>query len=142
MTTTDRPQALYRFFDQAGELLYVGISANPAGRWDQHRHDKPWWSEVATVGIQEFPSRPAVEDAERVAIRSERPRYNLTHHPDRSPRRTWRKGRDCRDLNISARLPSELVARLGLLAKAERRSRSAMLMLLLEEALDARESKA
>lgn len=137
--TENRPQALYRFFDQAGDLLYVGISANPAGRWGQHRHDKPWWSEVATVGIEEFPSRPAVEDAERRAIRSERPRYNVMHHPDRAPRQICRPAQR---VHVSVRLRSGLVERVDELAEAERRSWSQMAMMLLEEALNARESTA
>lgn len=83
----DIAQALYRFFDASGELLYVGITMNPVGRWASHRTEKPWWSEVATITLESHPSREAVERAERDAIRAERPRYNVAHHPDRWPAR-------------------------------------------------------
>lgn len=55
---------------------------------------------------------------------------------------TMREDEAVQDKNISARLPGPLVDRLDALAEKERRSRSAMMMLLLEEALDAREGTA
>jgi predicted GIY-YIG superfamily endonuclease len=73
------PQALYRFFDAKGSLLYVGISLNPGARWKQHRADKPWWTEVANVTVEHHPDRQSVMDAEREAIKRERPRYNRLH---------------------------------------------------------------
>jgi len=73
-------QALYRFFDAGGRLLYIGISLNPGVRWKQHRADKPWWTEVATVTVEAHPDRTAVQAAEREAIRAERPRYNVAHN--------------------------------------------------------------
>lgn len=86
---TEQTTALYRFFDDSGDLLYVGISMNPAARWSQHRQDKPWWCEVATVTIEAHSSPAVAEAAERVAIRSELPRYNVAHHPDRWERRQY-----------------------------------------------------
>jgi predicted GIY-YIG superfamily endonuclease len=74
------PQALYRFFAVDGTLLYVGISLNPGARWKQHRADKPWWSEVANVTIEHHPNRDSVMNAEREAIKAERPRYNRVHN--------------------------------------------------------------
>lgn len=74
-----KPQALYRFWSASGQLLYVGISANPGSRWKQHRDDKPWWMEVANVTLEHFYSREAVEAAERTAIINEQPRYNIVH---------------------------------------------------------------
>jgi metal-responsive CopG/Arc/MetJ family transcriptional regulator len=43
------------------------------------------------------------------------------------------------ELNTSVRLPAALVERLDALAAGERRSRSNMIRILIEEALDARE---
>lgn len=74
------PQALYRFFASDGALLYVGISLNPGARWKSHRSDKPWWTEVANVSVEHYPNRTAVMDAEREAIKAERPRYNRVHN--------------------------------------------------------------
>jgi predicted GIY-YIG superfamily endonuclease len=72
-------QALYRFFDQNGNLLYVGITSNPGRRWTQHATDKPWWHEVHHVEIERHESRQAVLLAEQLAIKNERPRYNVVH---------------------------------------------------------------
>lgn len=81
------PQALYRFFNADGELLYVGISLNPGHRWGQHRADKPWWIEVATITVEAHRGRAEVLEAEREAIKRERPRYNLTHNYSRGGQR-------------------------------------------------------
>lgn len=71
--------ALYRFFAENGELLYVGITNDPGRRWGQHAHDKPWWHEVTRAEIERHPDRPAALLAEKAAIVAERPRYNVLH---------------------------------------------------------------
>lgn len=76
--------ALYRFFGADGSLLYVGISLQPFRRMGQHRSDKSWWGEVATVAIERHPDRPSVLAAERRAIKAENPRYNVVHAGRRS----------------------------------------------------------
>lgn len=68
--------ALYRFFDEDGALLYVGISVNPLGRWDQHRA-KTWWRDVRAATIEPCESRAAALEAEMVAIRAENPQHNI-----------------------------------------------------------------
>ncbi len=72
--------ALYRFFDEVGDLLYVGITMNPAARWKQHSQDKDWWTEVANITVEPHKSRTAVLEAERLAILTEHPRYNTMHN--------------------------------------------------------------
>lgn len=79
MTSTETTHALYRFFDQTGALLYVGITNNPGRRWSQHQGDKPWWHDVARIEMEPHPDRPTVLAAERAAIAAERPRYNVVH---------------------------------------------------------------
>lgn len=71
--------ALYRFRDAAGALLYVGVTNNPSRRFGQHAAGKPWWHEVATIAMEPYPDRAAVLAAERAAIRTESPRYNVIH---------------------------------------------------------------
>lgn len=84
---TTRPHALYRFWDSADVLLYVGITLNPGERWKQHRADKAWWEEVATVTVETYPDRPSVMEAERTAIIAEGPKYNIVHNaPVSTPR--------------------------------------------------------
>jgi predicted GIY-YIG superfamily endonuclease len=71
------PHALYRFFDTDGVLLYVGITNNPSRRFTQHGVSREWWHEVDTIRMERFPDRKSVLAAEKAAIQSERPRYNI-----------------------------------------------------------------
>lgn len=75
MTTT-----LYRFFDADSQLLYVGIAGNPGRRFHQHAKEKHWWTQVAASTMQHFNMRVEAERAEELAIRTERPLYNVTHN--------------------------------------------------------------
>lgn len=80
MSTLSTPHALYRFWNDEQQLLYVGITLDPGRRWHEHRNDKPWWSEVASITIETHPNRTAVLAAEQTAIRTEHPAYNITHN--------------------------------------------------------------
>jgi len=75
--------ALYRFFDDQGDLLYVGITMNPSARWPQHKRDKHWWHQVENITLEVFGSRKEVLDAETEAIKTEHPRYNVVHNDAR-----------------------------------------------------------
>lgn len=80
---------LYRMFDRDGLLLYVGISKHAIRRFDQHGREKQWWTAVDRITVEHFPSRAALEHAERVAIRSEAPMHNKQRYgaPTGAPRR-------------------------------------------------------
>jgi len=79
--------ALYRFWGSDGALLYVGISNHPDLRWAQHAADKPWWGQVTRKEVVGwYSTRGKAERAEMLAIRSERPRYNVIHN-ERNPHR-------------------------------------------------------
>lgn len=78
--TLDPTTTLYRFFEDGGILLYVGISESAIQRMAQHSADKAWWSEVATVSIEHYSTRPDAMAAEKSAIQSERPLYNIVHN--------------------------------------------------------------
>ncbi|GJF06569.1 GIY-YIG nuclease family protein [Pseudonocardia sp. D17] len=87
-TTEDKPHALYRFFDSSERLLYVGITNDPTRRFEQHRSTKPWWTEVATVRIEQHASRSKALAAERAAIVAEHPIHNIQHRqnlPETAP---------------------------------------------------------
>ncbi|MFJ5038009.1 type II toxin-antitoxin system prevent-host-death family antitoxin [Streptomyces parvulus] len=84
------PTALYRLYDGAETLLYVGISYQPEARFEQHRQDKPWWPQVARRELQWFADRPSAAQAEVDAIRDEDPEHNGTF----SSRRDRRTNRD------------------------------------------------
>lgn len=69
---------LYRFFDAGDRLLYVGIARDLGQRFSAHLRRSSWWVE-ATRGMSDtYPSRTEAELAEAVAIRSERPIFNVS----------------------------------------------------------------
>lgn len=69
--------AVYRLYDAAGALLYVGMSESVFYRLEQHVKKRPWWSEVDHAEIEWFATREQIVDAELCAIRTESPRYNI-----------------------------------------------------------------
>lgn len=71
------PTTLYRLYDEMDALLYVGIAGNPGRRFEQHRTDKPWWGDVATIKTRHFKDRVAAMEAERDAIQAEHPLHNI-----------------------------------------------------------------
>jgi hypothetical protein len=75
--TTIRAAALYRLFDTTERLLYVGVAFTPSARFTQHARTKVWWQDVAAKHVEWFESRAAAEDAEKSAIRTEGPLYNI-----------------------------------------------------------------
>jgi predicted GIY-YIG superfamily endonuclease len=96
----DGPTALYRLYDEHGQLLYLGITGNPAQRWKDHRKTMPWWPEVARREVEWLPmGRAGAVRVERAALAAERPLYERTvmvlpegcppppphaHHPPRA----------------------------------------------------------
>jgi hypothetical protein len=72
-------QALYRFYDRHDELLYVGISKNPGERLRGHSSSSSFWRQVATIRIEWHDTRDGVLKAEKVAIKTEGPKYNKMH---------------------------------------------------------------
>lgn len=77
-TAGQRSSRLYRHFDAAGTLLYVGVSLNAAARLSKDP-SRPWASRVAIVTAQTLPSRAEALAAEKVAIQTENPEFNITH---------------------------------------------------------------
>lgn len=75
------PTALYRLFNENGELLYVGISWMPEDRFKAHAKERRWWQEVARRELTWFEEREEAKAAEKTAIRVEKPRYNTCHTP-------------------------------------------------------------
>lgn len=90
-----RRTALYRLYDTAGVLLYVGVSDKPLVRWAQHAAEKAWWPDVAKLTLTWHDTRELALDAELCAIRAERPRHNsprwnLSNTPGPTPRQAFR----------------------------------------------------
>lgn len=72
---------LYRLYDDAGQLLYIGISNRPVRRWIEHLTSKPWADQVARMERGHgYPTHADARAAEKLAIRSEYPRHNIEHN--------------------------------------------------------------
>lgn len=73
--------ALYRFFGEDGELLYVGITKRLLTRWREHSRDyaTTWWPMVRSNTVLWYPNRTEAGRAERYAIHTEKPLYNVMH---------------------------------------------------------------
>ncbi|MFD5384331.1 GIY-YIG nuclease family protein [Streptomyces sp. NPDC127074] len=69
--------ALYRFYDQERRLLYIGITGQPRERWAAHRRKAKWWPLAAYVAVEVHPTEWQALNAERAAIRSENPSFNM-----------------------------------------------------------------
>lgn len=78
-----RPTGLYRFFDAQGSLLYVGITSRLRIRMTEHARDyaETWWPLVASRSVEWHQTRSEAGRAERTAITTERPPYNVLHTP-------------------------------------------------------------
>lgn len=71
----DRACAVYRLYNEGGDLLYVGKSINPESRLRQHER-RIWWKDVTQIVHQWFDSEADALRAEDAAIRDENPLYN------------------------------------------------------------------
>lgn len=70
--------AVYRFYDKADAVIYVGITNNPAHRWAAHATDKSWWCDVATREVEWFDTREEAERIEDHLISTLHPRWNTS----------------------------------------------------------------
>lgn len=70
------PTVLYRWFDVNGDVLYVGITSQPAQRFDTHKAESDWWEVAVMCRLERFSTRTEALAAEATAIQSEQPLYN------------------------------------------------------------------
>lgn len=73
--------AVYRMFDRAGKLLYVGKTGHVA-RFDNHA-TKRWFPLVASITLEWHDTEASAALAEKRAIEAERPRYNIAGNTKR-----------------------------------------------------------
>lgn len=76
MTTT----YLYRLYGKNSDLLYIGVSHFVPTRLGQHEIEQEWFSEVALITDECYPTRKEAEQRERECIATEKPRYNIAHN--------------------------------------------------------------
>lgn len=73
--------AIYRHYDAASALLYIGIAKDPWRRMLAHQKAQPWADEIASMSVEWHDSREQAEAAERRLILAERPSYNVHMNP-------------------------------------------------------------
>jgi Arm DNA-binding domain len=76
---------LYRHYHPGGDLLYVGISLEPLRRQNSHVKRASWRDMICRILIEPFATREEALAAEELAIRSEFPKFNITHNNKRHP---------------------------------------------------------
>jgi hypothetical protein len=69
--------SLYRYYDRHGALLYVGISEDWELRLKNHQRYSEWFPYAYQLCLEHHRSRKSAQAAEREAIRSEWPLYNV-----------------------------------------------------------------
>lgn len=74
-----QPTDLYRYYDAAGSLLYVGVSKSVVARAMQHERQARWWARWSMMVRETYATRDEALAAERVAIERERPLFNVMH---------------------------------------------------------------
>lgn len=70
---------LYRYFDENGKLLYVGITGDNTKRQSQHRRSSFWFGQIASATFEHYETREEALDAESIAIEKEKPAHNQHH---------------------------------------------------------------
>lgn len=68
---------LYRMYDWMGCLLYVGQTINPLNRLRDHYRGKDWWDDIVAITLEKFDTLDELIHAEREAIETEHPVYNV-----------------------------------------------------------------
>lgn len=79
------PHVVYRIYDAADSLLYVGVSADFEARFRDHKNRAVWADDYSRHELTWYPDRWKAESAETAAIMTEQPAYNVAQVPP--PRR-------------------------------------------------------
>ena len=69
---------VYRAYDAAGDLLYIGSTGNLGQRKSQHKRKADWYPLAASWDTIEYPTRDDAYAAESEAIDTEAPPHNNT----------------------------------------------------------------
>lgn len=91
-----RDHFVYRVYDAAGQLLYVGCTKRLDKRWAEHKAERPGMVAAARRFRLQGPfARVTARELERVAIRSEEPLIGWTpaKHREKCARNRWIKDR-------------------------------------------------
>jgi hypothetical protein len=81
MSSGPRRTAVYRFYDAADTLLYVGMTVDTRKRWAHHASNKPWWPDVARREVVWYARSGDAAREESRAMEEERPLHNVSGSP-------------------------------------------------------------
>lgn len=76
------PTSVYKYYDRANILIYVGITNGGILRNRQHNDSNEWWKFVAKQEVEHFKSRGLAHEREVVLIEQFRPPFNKQHNKD------------------------------------------------------------
>jgi hypothetical protein len=94
MNNNSQVWTVYRYFDAAGRLLYVGATGQGHWRTHEHRRTAAWWSLVARAEFEHFTDAVEAFEHERTLIVSLAPLHNRADNPVRhTPSRIGRPRR-------------------------------------------------
>lgn len=72
-----RPHAVYLFYGEGDEVLYVGSTSNLSSRFRSHQTQQPWWGDVRRIEtLRWFDGAGPARQVERELILGLAPRYN------------------------------------------------------------------
>jgi len=126
---------LYRYYDKDKNLLYVGVCNNLERRFSQHSGTE-WAALVSSSSIKKFKDRKIAMAEEKIAIKTEKPLYNIVHTNKFSE---IRKSKDPKIFLLATRVNGTLNKKVSDAAQREGFSNSLWLRKLVTLAL--RESK-
>jgi hypothetical protein len=107
----DTPTSVYRYYDELGVLIYVGITSSGLSRNQQHNADKEWWPWVVSQSVDHHDTRDEAHAHEVRLIEKFRPPFNKQHNRDHAVVRAAylavRNG-GVYDVPLNTHLPPEL----------------------------------
>lgn len=77
---TATPTSVYRYYDAADVLIYVGITDRATSRNLEHYAKAEWWQYVVRQDVEHLPSRSAALALEKQLILAHRPPFNKQHN--------------------------------------------------------------
>jgi predicted GIY-YIG superfamily endonuclease len=90
----ERPWVVYRFYDHAGDLLYVGMTKHLERRIEEHSKSQRWWGDVSQVACEEVATRKDAWELEARRIDELRPIHNGPFRPRPTPAELLAEARD------------------------------------------------
>jgi len=100
--------AVYKHYDEAGTLLYVGISMTMMARQAQHKANSHWFGDVARIEIEWMSDRRAALRRERELIRTLDPLHNKHHKLTQEQRKAEQAAAEQAMIEADAREASRL----------------------------------